>query len=85
MSTAVPEEKSSEENTTVSGEVKKINLNTASAEDLQSIKGIGPKIAQRIILHRDDIGKYTTIEQLMQVEGIGEKFFANIKDYVTVD
>lgn len=64
---------------------KQININTATAEELQEIKGIGPKIAQRIVSHRESLGKYTTKEQLMQVKGIGEKFFENIKDYVTVE
>ena len=50
-----------------------INLNTATAEELQSIKGIGPVTAQRIIDHRTAIGGYTSVDQLLDVKGIGSK------------
>lgn len=81
----ITEDRSNENQSKSEVSEKQININTATAEELQEIKGIGPKIAQRIVSHRESLGKYTTKEQLMQVKGIGEKFFENIKDYVTVE
>lgn len=62
-----------------------ININTATAEELVMLNGIGTAIAERIISHREAIGGYKTKEQLMEVKGIGEKLFGNIKDYIVVD
>jgi competence protein ComEA len=61
-----------------------INLNTATAEQLDSLPGIGPKIAARIIEYRQKNGPFKTIEALMNVKGIGEKNFLKIKDRLTV-
>ncbi len=62
----------------------KINLNTASAAELQSLPRIGPKVAQRIIDYRTQHGPFKKIEDLMKVRGIGEKVFNQIKDLITV-
>lgn len=61
-----------------------INLNTATAEQLDSLPGIGPAIAQRIIDYRESVGGFTTIEEITQVSGIGEATFAKIKASITV-
>lgn len=61
-----------------------INLNTAIAEELQSIKGIGPVTAQRIIDHRTAIGGYTSVDQLLDVKGIGSKTLETMRGQVTV-
>ena len=62
-----------------------IDLNTATVEDLIKLDDIGVKTAQKIIDYRAEIGKYTFIEQLLDVPDIGEKTFANLKKYVTVE
>lgn len=62
-----------------------ICLNTATAQQLQTLPGIGPTLAQRIIDYRDANGPFTALEQLMLVEDIGEKRFAAIKDYLTLE
>ncbi len=62
----------------------KINLNVATESELRSIDGIGEKLAKRIIDKRENIGGYTSVEQLLEIEGIGENIFDKIKDYVTV-
>lgn len=62
----------------------KINLNTASAADLQKLNGIGEKKAEQIIAYREQNGNFKKIEDLMQVSGIGEKTFAALKDQLSV-
>jgi len=66
------------------GGAEKININTASAADLEKLPQIGPKIAQRIIDYRKESGGFKRIEDLMKVKGIGEKTFDRLKDLITV-
>ena len=63
--------------------IGKLNINTASAEDLLILDGIGPSIAERIITYRKDNGPFEKIEDLMNVKGVGEVTFSKIKDYIT--
>jgi competence protein ComEA len=65
-------------------ESEKININTASATDLDKLPRIGPKVAQRIIDYRKEHGPFKKIEEIMKVKGIGEKTFARLKDLITV-
>lgn len=61
-----------------------ININTAGLEELQAIKGIGPKMAQRILDMRKKVRVFNRVEDLMQVNGIGPKTFAKIKSMICV-
>ncbi len=63
---------------------EKININTASLDDLQKLPRIGEKIAQRILDFRKANGNFKKVEELMKVKGIGEKLFNQIKEQVTV-
>lgn len=64
---------------------KKINLNTATMEELMSIKGIGETYARRIIEFRDAVGGFSYMEQLMEIEGIGEGRYNAWTPYLTLD
>lgn len=61
-----------------------VNINTASAAELQTLSGIGPSMAQSIIDERTQNGAFTSVDDLMRVSGIGEKKFAKIKDCICV-
>ncbi len=61
-----------------------ININTATLDDLDSLPGIGPAIAQRIIDYRNQNGAFKKIEDLKQIRGIGDALFDQIKGMVTV-
>jgi competence protein ComEA len=60
----------------------KVNLNTADSAALESLPGIGPALAQRIIDYRQAHGPFERIEDLMQVSGIGEATFEEVKDLI---
>jgi competence protein ComEA len=62
----------------------KVNINTASESDLETLPRVGPTMAKRIIAWREANGRFATIEDLMSVTGIGEKTFAELKDLVTI-
>lgn len=61
----------------------RLDLNRATAEELQAIPGIGPVIAQRIVAYRNEHGAFREPEELMEVPGVGEKTFARIAPLVT--
>ena len=61
-----------------------IDLNTATAEQLQTLPGIGPVIAERIIAYRKETGGFESVGELMHVSGIGEKKLEAIWDLVTI-
>lgn len=68
----------------LSGQDSKININTASKEDLMTLPGIGTSKAESIILYRTENGPFSSVEDLMQITGIKEGVFQKIKAYITV-
>jgi competence protein ComEA len=63
----------------------KININTASKEQLTELPGVGPAIADNIIAFRQENGRFEKIEDIMNVSGIGDAKFKRLKDLITVD
>jgi competence protein ComEA len=61
-----------------------VNLNTATATELEALPGVGIAMAARIIEHRQKVGGFKKIEDLMNVKGIGEKMFLNLKPLIIV-
>ncbi|MFM8320908.1 MAG: ComEA family DNA-binding protein [Chloroflexota bacterium] len=62
----------------------KININTATAAELESLPWIGPATAQKIIAYRQAHGPFKTIQAIIEVPGIGQKTFEAIQDLITV-
>lgn len=62
----------------------KVNINTATAADLQALRGIGPSKAQKIVDHREASGPFKSVDGLLDVSGIGEKTLESIRDQVCV-
>lgn len=62
-----------------------LDLNTAGAEELAELPGIGEELARRILEYREANGPFETAEELMEVSGIGEGKFAALEDWITVN
>lgn len=72
-------------NAPANGINKKININSASASELDALSGIGPKIAAEIISYREKSGKFKVIEDIKKVRGIGGKKFNEIRDKISIN
>lgn len=65
-------------------QMQKINLNTATAEQLSSLPGVGAKKAQAIVEYRTKMGKFKSVEDLTKVKGIGDKMLAKLRDLAEI-
>lgn len=74
-----------ESTTSKVGAVGKININTASLDELMTLPGIGEQKASRIIEYRTAYGDFFSTDEIMEVSGIGDKIYENIKDMITVE
>ncbi len=63
----------------------KVNINTATAQELTTLPGIGQAKAEAIIQYREANGPFKSVEQLTEVKGIGDKILEKLKDEATVD
>lgn len=61
-----------------------VELNSATVQELETLPGIGPVLAQRIIEYRETNNGFRSVEELMDIKGIGEKTYAKLVDYVEV-
>jgi competence protein ComEA len=66
-------------------ETRKININSASAEELAQLKGIGPSHAAKIVAYREKNGPFKMPEDLMQVSGIGQKTFEANQESIIIE
>ena len=73
-----------ETNMTFGASTKEVNINKATETELQSLPGIGASLASRIIEYRNQNGKFSKIEDIKNVNGIGDSKYDNIKDFITV-
>ncbi len=84
---AVPNEAPPKQNIPKQIEVKPtlLNINTASAEELQTLSGIGPQMSQKIIQHRKENGNFYSVDELTNVKGLGEKTLEKLKPFISVE
>ena len=68
----------------VKGGIKKVNINSANQEELETLPGVGPALAVRIIEYRNSNGKFEKVEDVQNVKGIGDSKFTNIKEYICI-
>lgn len=61
-----------------------VNINTADERSLENVVGLGPAKAKAIVSYRNQNGKFTSVEDLTQVPGIGDKLLARVKGHLTV-
>ncbi|MGN1295652.1 MAG: helix-hairpin-helix domain-containing protein [Bacilli bacterium] len=64
--------------------VAKVNINTATAEELSTISGISLNLGNAIVAYREENGPFQTLEDIQNVSGIGEKTYEKIRDYITL-
>lgn len=62
-----------------------VNINSATAEELALLPGIGPSVAARIVAHRAENGAFRKAEELMLVRGVGEKTFERLRQWVAIE
>ena len=66
-------------------DVSPLDLNTATAEELDTLPGIGPALAERIVAYRETNGPFEHVEEILEVSGIGEAKFADLEGRITVN
>lgn len=67
-----------------SGTPARVNINRATARELEDLPGLGPGLSQRIVSYREKKGLFTSEEDIKNVPGIGDKLYDQLKDYITV-
>ena len=63
----------------------KVNINTASVQQLSELPGVGEKLAARIVEYRQKSGGFKTVQELMNVKGVGEKNFNKLQPFLTAE
>ena len=71
--------------TDVASDEEKVELNSATPEQLEALPGIGPRTAELIVEYRNESGGFKKIEELMNVRGIGERTFLRLRPLIRID
>lgn len=86
LAIAVPPARATAEPTQVAAaNVAKININSATAKELQGLPGIGEVTAERIIAFRTEKGKFRTVDDLLKVKGVGKKSLEKIRGLISIE
>ena len=85
MTGLVPVSSHAAENPAAKSAVEIIHLNQATAEQLQTLPGIGPSLSERIVLYRTEHGPFRTVDQLAEVKGVGQATLAKFRKQLTVE
>jgi len=64
--------------------IAKLDLNSANIEELQTLDRIGPVLAKKIVLYRDQNGAFNSVDDLLRINGVGPKTLARIRDHVCI-
>ena len=83
-SASIADNSSSISNNTSLKKTTKININKATQAELETIPGIGPSTALKIVTYRNENGKFKSIEDIKNVSGIGDAKYEKMKDYITI-
>ena len=73
------------ENPAANAIVETIQLNQATAEELQALPGVGPALSERIVLYRTEHGPFKSVDQLTEVKGVGQAKLVKFREQLTVD
>ena len=84
LSSGIYNDKESQQKTTTNKQESKVNINIATQAELETLPGIGPSTATKIISYRKEKGKFSNIEEIKEVSGIGEAKFQKIKEEICV-
>ncbi len=83
-SSGITNNHSTNDEKSVSTKNSKVNINTATQAQLETLPGIGPSTASKILTYRKEKGKFTKIEDIKEVSGIGDAKFEKIKNYISI-
>lgn len=86
VAAAAPSESSGAERAAATPEVRRpglVDINTATEKELESIPGVGPSLAKKIVEYRRTAGSFKKVDELLNVKGIGEKSLEKLRPYVT--